>query len=205
MTYFHHSSMIAAMRSLLLKIFGSLVLILLGACNFPKPGQSVPALTVAPNTAPASETVEPAQDYGSAECAFMWANEPLPELSNEFNQTLQGVLPEAEGYAQAYGENCVTNQGNVVRFLAMETDFYITIQVENLEDRPALGKSIEQVMGILANFPTEETPGPQPGYIGITFETPNDSLRLWAMRTEAESALENGLQGSDLFDALQTK
>ena len=139
------------------------------------------------------------------ECAFMWANDPLPELSNDFDAALKVIQSKAEGYAQAYGENCVTNEGKVVRFLAMETDFYITLKVENLEDKQILGKLIEQTMEVLADFPTDETPGPQPGYIGITFETPGDSLRLWVMRTEVEIALENGLQGEELFNALQTR
>ena len=87
----------------------------------------------------------------------------------------------------------------------METDFYITLQVENLEDRRALGESVEQVMEVLVDFPSDRIPGPQPGYIGITFESPGDSLRLWFMRTEAESALEEGLRGVELFNTLQSK
>ena len=110
---------------------------------------------------------------------------------------------QAEGYAQAYGENCMTNEGDVVRFLPMETDFYITLQVEKLEDEQALGESIEQVMEVLSGFPTDATPGPQPGYVGITFEAPEDSLRMWVMRINIEIALDNGLRGKELFKALQ--
>jgi hypothetical protein len=179
------------MRSLHLKIIGILIIVLLSACNFPRPGQLIP-------------DTETPQDYVSTECAFMWVNKPLSELSEDFNQALKDIS-RAEGYAQAYGENCVTGEGEVVRFLAMETDFYITMQVENLDNKQVLGELIEQVMGVLAEFPTDETPGPQPGYIGITFEMPGDELRLWVTRTEAESALENGLRGEELFNALQTK
>lgn len=193
------------MRTVFSKTIVVLIIVLLGACNFPKPRQSVSGVTIVPDTLPTRETVEPPQDYMSMECAFMWANDPLPELSNDFDAALKAVQSEAEGYAQAYGENCVTNEGKVVRFLAMETDFYITLKVENLEDKQILGKLIEQTMEVLADFPTDETPGPQPGYIGITFETPGDSLRLWVMRTEVEIALENGLQGEELFNALQTR
>jgi hypothetical protein len=132
----------------------------------------------------------------------MWANESLPELSNDFNQALQDIAG-AEGYAQAYGENCVTNEGEVLRFLAMETDFYVTLKVDDLENKQVLGKLVEQVMEVLAEFPTDETPGPQPGYVGITFETSRDSLRLWIMRNEIETALADGLRGAELFIALQ--
>jgi hypothetical protein len=187
------------------KAIGLLILLLLSACNFPGPEQTGSRVTVTPDTASAWETVEPSQVYTSTECAFIWANDPLPELSNEFNRVLKEVQSEAEGYAQAYGENCVTNEGEVVRFLAMETDFYVTLKVENLEDKQSLGEFIEQVMEVLAEFPTNETPGPQPGYAGITFKARDDELRLWFTQTDAETAIENGLRGEELFNALQTK
>jgi hypothetical protein len=186
------------MRTLLIKTIGILIIVLLSACNFPGPGQP------APDAATASNTVESSQDYASTECAFMWANESLPELSADFNQAIQDIAG-AEGYAQAYGENCVTNEGDVLRFLAMETDFYVTLKVDNLENKQVLGELVEQTMEALAEFPTDETPGPQPGYVGIIFEAPEDSLRLWVMRTEIEIALENGLRGAELFQALQAK
>ena len=87
----------------------------------------------------------------------------------------------------------------------METDFYITLNVENLEDKQALGELIEHVMGVMAEFPADETPGPQSGYIGITFQSPLDEIRLWVTITEIEAALENGLLGEDLYNALITK
>lgn len=133
----------------------------------------------------------------------MWANEPLPELSDGLNQALKDYPLQAEGYAQAYGENCVTNDEDVVRFLPMETDFYLTLQVEELEDEQALGELLEQVMEVLMEFPTDATPGPQSGYVSITFEAPEDSLRLWALRAEIETALETGLRGKELLKALQ--
>ena len=158
-----------------------------------------------PNTAPATTTVEQPQDGQPVDCAFMWAIDPLPELSESFDQALKESLPNAEGYAEAFGENCVTEAGDIARFLAMETDYHITLAVDDLNDKQILGKLVEDVMDVLAEFSTEDTPGPQPGYIGITFEAPNDISRLWVMRTDAEVALDNGLQGEELFIALQDK
>jgi hypothetical protein len=135
----------------------------------------------------------------------MWAHEPLPELSNQFDTALKDILPQASGSADAYGENCINAQGEVVRFLAMETDYYVTIPVETLEDKGALGEIAEQVMSVLAEFPVEETPGPQPGYVGIIFEAPADELRLWFPRRDAQAALESGLRGEELFNNLETK
>ncbi len=135
----------------------------------------------------------------------MWANNPLPELSDDFNKALKEVQPQASGYTEAYGENCIDSEGKIVRFLTMETDFHVTIKVNDLKDKKALGEQIEQVLAVVAKFPPEDTPGPQPGYVGITFEAPTDELRLWFTQTDSEAAIENGLQGEELFNTLQTK
>ena len=167
-------------------------IILLSACNFPRLRQPFPP-------------AESPQDYLSTECAFVWANEPLPELSDDFNESMKAIHPNVEGYAQAYGENCVTNEGEVVRFLAMETDYHITFKVDNLGDKKMLGNYIEEIMSVLTEFPPDETPGPQPGYIGITFEAQKEELRLWFTQTEAQTAIDDGLQGKALFDALSER
>jgi hypothetical protein len=93
----------------------------------------------------------------------------------------------------------------VVRFLTKETDFYVTLQFEDLEDKQALGGLIEQVLDVVDKFPVEETPGPQPGYVGITFKAPEAELRLWFTQIDAKAALENGSRGEELFDVLQAK
>jgi hypothetical protein len=185
--------MITKMQTYFLKSLRIFIIFFLSACNFPDSGKALP------------QTIETAQNYESVECAFVWANDSLPELSNDFNEALKIVHPEAEGYAQAYFENCVTAEGEVVRFHVMETDFYITLKVNDLGDKEVLGNRIKDVLDVMAAFPTLETPGPQPGYIEITFESPENELRLWLMRTEIETAYEKGLRGSELFNALQSK
>ena len=193
------------MRTLILKTICIPIIFLLSACNFPRTGAPAPALTVVPDEAPAPQTVGPTQDYEAVECAYMWANNPLPELSDNFNKVLKDVQPQANGYAEAYGENCIDNEGNIVRFLTMETDFYIMLKVDDLEDKQALGELIEQVLAVVAKFPKEDTPGPQPGYVGITFEAPTDELHLWFTQTDGETAIKNGLKGEELFNTLQAK
>jgi hypothetical protein len=181
---------------------------MLNVCTFPKLRQAPPNPTVTPTTNlifTATETATPQTDSAYSACYFNWAQEVLPELSREFDAALKGIHPLAEGYAEAYGEDCINPEGEVVYFVAMETDFYLTFQVKDLGDKQALGNLVEQVMDVLANFPAEETPGPQPGIVGITFETPDDTLRLWVTRTEAETAIENGLGGEELIETLQAK
>ena len=181
-----------------------LIIFLLSACNFPWSEQPAPSLPVEPGKG-LSQKAESPQDFSTTECAYVWARESLPNLSQDFKEALQEVQLQADGYAEAYGENCMDSQGNIVRFLAMETDFYITLEVDELEDKQALGELIEQILAVVAKFPVENTPGPQPGYVGITFEAPGDEFRLWFNLLEAKSALENGQQGKELFEALITK
>ena len=192
------------MRTFILKATGILIISLLSACNFPGTGVSAPPSETTVE-AGVQQTVEPTQDYESTDCGFMWASNPLPELSGDFDKALKQVQPQASGYAEAYGENCIDNEGNVVRFLTMETDFHITLKVNDLEDKQVLGKLIEQVLAVVATYPPEETPGPQPGYVGITFEAPTDKIRLWFTQKDGESAIKNGLQGAELFNTLQAK
>ncbi len=197
--------MIAEVLNLINKTTCILILFLLNACNYPRPGQAYLSPTAESAIVERTETEISSQDYVYSECAFVWASMPLPELSNEFDQALKVVQPEANGYAEAYGENCINNQGEVVRFLAKETDFHTMLKVDDLENKQALGKLAKQVMEVLAGFPVNETPGPQPGYIGITFEAPGDELRLWFAQTDAEAALDKGLRGEEFFNALQAK
>ena len=164
--------------------------------------QGVTAIPDTPSN-PVTETLS--QDYDSTECGFVWAREPLADLSGNFKKALKDIQPQANGYAEAYGENCIDNQGEVVRFLAMETDFHVTLRVKDLNDKQALGDLIEQVLGVVSKFPVEQTPGSQPGYVGITFEAPGDNMRLWFTQLEAQAAIEAGLGGEELFNILQAK
>lgn len=185
--------------------FSVLLLLLLVACAFSGSERMASEPTLVPDRSPIAPSDTPAQDEAYTECAFVWARQKLADLSTEFEATLKATLPQASGYAEAYGENCITNQGEVARFQAMETDFYVTVPVENLDDTQALGETVEQVLGVLRQFPVEVTPGPQSGYVGIDFEAPTDAVRLWFRVEDAESAMQQGLHGTELFNALKAK
>jgi len=107
--------------------------------------------------------------------------------------------------AEAYGENCLNSNGEVVRFATMETDFRVTAQVASVDDRESLGNLLEQILIVLDQFPPGVTPGPNKGYIGITFQTKDNELRLWFLVADGESARALGLHGAALLDKLQNK
>ncbi|KAF0107412.1 MAG: hypothetical protein FD146_1890 [Anaerolineaceae bacterium] len=171
-------------------------LTLVTACNMPRP-------VFPPDSKPATATPAPTE-YPYEQCGWNWATEPLPELSAQVQAALESAgLTGVTAVAEAYGENCITASGEVARFAAMETDFRITVQAASLDDREALGTLLEKILVVLDGFPTETTPGPNPGYVGVTFQFGDDSLRLWFPIIDGESARALGLRGAALLDRLQ--
>ncbi len=99
----------------------------------------------------------------------MWATQSLPELSEQLLAGLnEAGLPVLAARAEAYGENCLYSDGALACFAAMQTDYRITLTVETLTDAKTLGSLLEQTLEVIDGFPVRETPGPNPGYIGIT-------------------------------------
>ncbi len=115
---------------------------------------------------------------------------------------LTGITARAE----TYGENCYDSQTNeAVYFATLETDFRVNVEVENLEDREALGDLLEKILVVVDGFPTEAMPGPRPGYIGVNFQAGENMLYLWFTITEGEAARAQGYHGAGLLDILQNK
>jgi hypothetical protein len=179
-------------------------LTLVMACNMPRP-VFAPDPKPATSTPTATPTTTPTE-YPYEQCGWQWATQSLPELSAQVQAALESAgLTGVTAVAEAYGENCLNAEGKVARFAAMETDFRITIQVDALDDREALGTLLEKILVVLDGFPTETTPGPNPGYVGVTFQSGDDSLHLWFPIIEGESARALGLRGAALLDKLQIK
>jgi hypothetical protein len=198
------------------KIIGVLVnsllflLMLLDGCSLPRLTHPPDAKTPTSTSTSAQETTpnptSTATEYPSEQCGWNWATQSLPELSTQVQAAMESTgLMDIRVNAEAYGENCFTPAGDIVRFAAMETDYRITFQVVSLEDRETLGTLLEQILLVLDGFPTGTTPGPNPGYVGVTFQSGDDSLRLWFTNVDGESARALDLHGAALLDKLQIK
>jgi hypothetical protein len=79
------------------------------------------------------------------------------------------------------------------------------VPVASLDDRQVLGTLSEKILVVLDGFPTESTPGPNAGYIGVTFQAGGEELWLWFPVTVGESARALGLGGAALLDELQNR
>jgi hypothetical protein len=186
-----------------------LCLTIILACNLPRPVPT-PDLEPAPvkkTSTPLLPTLTPtATEYPYEQCGWNWATQPLPDLSAQVQSAMEAAgLTGVTAIAEAYGENCLNANGEAVRFAAMETDFRVTVQVSSLTDRESLGNLLEQILIVLDQFPVGATPGPQAGYVGVTFQTKDNELRLWFLVNDGESARVLGLRGAALLDKLQNK
>ncbi len=132
-------------------------------------------------------------------CFYVWAYQELPEITTQFDQTIKERLPEANGRAQAFGEDCVYADGRV-EFSAKETDFYVRIPTDDLMDEEELGDRMAAVMTIvLERFPSETLPGGHNGFVELVFEeSPSQFLVLRVpIQRYKNDAL--GKTGAELF------
>lgn len=112
-------------------------------------------------------------------CAWAWHTEILPDLSDYVRIALR-LVPELRpyhpaGYAEAFGENCLDAQNNIVRFAIMETDFHVSLWADELtlpdegDDLEAYGEALRNVLIALSLFDESMKPGPMAGFIRIEF------------------------------------
>jgi hypothetical protein len=120
-------------------------------------------------SAPDGETA--ANPPAPQDCGYQWANQDLPKLSGEFQQAIQALQPQAQASAYAFGENCIRSDGSIASFAAMETDFNVTLLVDDLANESVLGRWIVQVMRIIENIPAEQIAGSRPGRVSIVFQS----------------------------------
>ncbi|MCB9450899.1 MAG: hypothetical protein H6672_05635 [Anaerolineaceae bacterium] len=141
------------------------------------------------------------------ECGWQWATQPLPELTAQIAAALaEAGITDAAVRAKAFGENCVPQRENVAGYFAtMETDFDITLTVTDTGDDAEIGSRLAGILDVLALFPPDETPGPNPGYITLIVSGPEDAQRIQRfLVTDAADARDQGLTGADLLAALNT-
>ena len=143
-------------------------------------------------------TLAPTSSQG---CAYRWAYQDLPDLSNDFQSALQELQPGAKGNAFAFGEDCIHEDGTIT-FLPMETDFNITLQVSDLSDEAELGGWIIRVMQVIQNIPPEQIRGPRPGRVSLFFESGTEETGI-SFYIDQYQALPANLNSTEIFHLLQ--
>jgi hypothetical protein len=136
------------------------------------------------------------------DCGYQWANQDLPELSSSFQESIQTLQPEAQASAYAFGENCMLPDGSVGSFGAMETDFNVTLKVDDLTNESDLGEWIVRVMQVIENIPPDRIVGPQPGRVNVIFQS-NGDQKIVNFYINQYQALGSGLSNAEIYQALQ--
>jgi hypothetical protein len=136
------------------------------------------------------------------DCGYQWANQDLPELSSSFQESIQVLQPEAQASAYAFGENCMLADGSVGGFGAMETDFNVTLKVDDLTNASDLGEWIVKVMQVIEDIPPEQIVGPQPGRVNMVFQSDGDQ-KIVNFYIHQYQALSSGLSNAEIYQALQ--
>lgn len=131
-------------------------------------------------------------------CAYTWAYQDIPSLTEKLTSSLQTFIPDAETLVQAFGEDCVYADGQKV-FTPIETDFYVRFHAADLKDEEALGNWIVQIMPRVFRLPKNEIQGNQLGFVEITF-IQSDTEKL-VVRVPIKQYREEGVgkRGKDLF------
>lgn len=172
--------------------------LILGACST---GVSSPQ-TVPPSTTGASPALPTTVDPSTPqECGYQWAYKDLPELSSSFHQSIQVLQPEAQASTFAFGENCVHADGSA-DFIAMETDFNVTLQVNDLSIASDLGEWIVKVMRVIEDIPPDQIVGPRPGRVSLRFQS-NDNEQFVNFYIDQYQSLPSGLNHAEIYQALQ--
>ena len=134
-------------------------------------------------------------------CYFTWGTQALPEISEEFQNALKEVISNAEGRAQAYGENCI-KQDHSSTFSAMQTDFMVILPVADLTDEEAIGQLVEQVLGVVDQFSPPRVPGAKEGLIAFTVTSGENNLMFRVPVQAGRDLREQGLQGAELLQTI---
>jgi hypothetical protein len=141
---------------------------------------------------------------GPGSCEYAPATFPLLELSEGLQTALEATgIEKIAAQASVIGENCINEDGSVWLFEETQTDFTVTVRVDDLEDEEVLGELAAAVLYVLVDYPPEETPGPEPGLLTLTFTTQKAQKLIAVGYLEAVAALWEGLEGAELLAALE--
>ena len=138
---------------------------------------------------------------GVVQCAYAWAHRDLPDVATLAQAALaKANITNITIRADAYGEDCIASN-TVVSFGAMTTDFYLTVEVSNLNGQNTLADYVKDVYAVLSDFDQDRLPA-RLGYLDITFMSDGQTKRLRTTFDEAKAALDKKLSGAALLEAL---
>src|SRR5215207_2371500 len=132
-------------------------------------------------TAVAQTAAAPTDEPGFiANCQWNWNTQPRRDLSEQIQNAYdeQGMTTVTAG-ASYFGEDCLDpTTREFIRFGAMQTDYYISIQVSDLNDPAAIQNQMIDILTVLRPFFTSDANIVQPGDITFSFRLPDGTPAL---------------------------
>ena len=155
-----------------------------------------------PHIDPGPDGAVPFPSPSSTGCTYQWAQQPLPELSDQFLRSVQEIQPAAQANAFAFGENCIHSDGTA-DFLPIETDFNISLPVGDATDAAELGGWVVEIMQAVDYLPPDQIAGPRPGRVSITFA--NGQQEELSFYIDQYRALPGGLSPAEIYRTLKSQ
>jgi hypothetical protein len=118
------------------------------------------------------EVASPTESF----CAFTWATKDAPELTQQFDNAVKSLNPDASATVYFFGEDCNYMDGTPPKFGVMETDFTVRLPVDDLAKEEKFGDWVAQVMEIVLQLPEDEIQGKY-GFVEFWFEK-NDAEHI---------------------------
>ena len=137
--------------------------------------------------------------FSTNECGYQWAEQILPELTLQFDRSIKDLIPASTSLVTAFGENCVAADGQVLRFIPMESDFHITVSVERLDSYETFGNWIAQVMKVVNDIPPGLIAGSNPGFVEFSFEINISESIGFRVSIKEYNEIAVGKTGEELF------
>ncbi len=147
----------------------------------------------------------PTPSTSQQQCGYQWAYNELPELTEKFDQTIKTLNPSSTSHTTAFGENCIAPDGQVAKFLAMETDFYVTLPVTDLSNYESFGNWIVQVMQVVNSYPPDMLAGPNHGFVQFAFEKNEEERFGVRVPIQQYNETANKKTGEELFRLFYTE
>lgn len=169
------------------------VMVLMASASAPEFGQLAQTATAL--------AITPTPNPTSFQCAWSWAHRDLPDTAQAVQVILvqKGLSNVHVVRADAFGEECGNSDRADRGFGAMTTDFYLSIEVANLNDADAAAKIITDTYTILSTLDIE-LPA-QPGYLDMTFTSGSQSKRFRAMFDTIKPIIEGKKGAKELLAA----
>ncbi len=150
---------------------------------------SAPADNVTDNATPAAND-EP--------CAYNWAHQEAPELTKTFASAAHEIDSKVEARASFFGESCSYSDGRQ-NFLPMESNFYVRIKVNDLQNAGELGTWIFKITEAALAIPKSEIQGNY-GYVEFWFWKSESVVNIIRVPIDLYLEMGRGIPPEQLYE-----